>query len=317
VSPPAGGRAIGSGRERGSPVRAVEVHLVDVFTSAPLAGNPAAVVPEAGGLDAATMRAVAAELGRPATAFVGPAPGSGADRGLRWFSATGAELSLCGHGTVAAAHVLAGRGEVPGGRLVFATSTRRLAVTVEGADRDRRAWFEPDCPRWIPATDDLGPLLETLGLGVPAVGTWAPPARTSERDLLVPVTGLDPLARVAADFGQLARALAERDLRGVCLVAREVREPGALTHSRFFAPGVGIPEDAATGSAHAAIGAWLWDTGNLPRDHGTASFRAEQGDFLGRPGRLAVEVDGVDGRATRVRVGGHAVTVLVATLRLA
>jgi PhzF family phenazine biosynthesis protein len=103
----------------------------------------------------------------------------------------------------------------------------------------------------------------------------------------------------------------------VALVARETREPGALTHSRVFVPHFGIPEDPATGSAHAAIGVWLWETGGLDRSAGRVGFRAEQGDAMGRPGRLAVEVHGRGDRATRVRVGGHAVTVATAALRLA
>jgi PhzF family phenazine biosynthesis protein len=305
-----------SARAAGRPTT-IEVHLVDVFTTSPLAGNPAAVVPDARGLDVVTMRAVAAELARPATAFVGPAPGPGADRALRWFTPTGVELTLCGHGTVAAAHVLAARGQVPAtSRLVFEAPSRRLTVTVEGGACDGQAWFEPDCPRWTVAAEDLDPVLGALGVPASAVAGWAPPARTSERDLLVPVTGLAALGGIAADFGRLGRLAAERDVRGVCLVARETREAEALTHSRFFAPHLGLPEDPTTGSAHAAIGVWLWDTGHLRREEGVARFRAEQGDFLGRPGRLAVEVHGTADGASRVRVGGHAVTVLTAGLRL-
>ena len=113
-------------------MRAVEVVLVDAFTSTPFTGNPAAVVPDATGLDEATMRAVAAELARPATAFLRPGA-NGGDRALRWFSPAGIELTLCGHGTVAAAHVLAARGEAPRGQLVFEAPRHRLAVTLEGS----------------------------------------------------------------------------------------------------------------------------------------------------------------------------------------
>jgi PhzF family phenazine biosynthesis protein len=299
--------------------RLLEVVLVDAFTTTALAGNPAAVVPDAGGLEEATMRAIAIELGRPATAFLGPAPAPGVDRALRWFSPTGVELSLCGHGTVAAGHVLAERGEIPGGRLVCATPTRRLTVTQEppGAP-EASIWFEPDCPRWMPAlAADLEPVLEVLRLGRAALGSWAPPARTSEQDLLVPVAGLETLGGLAPDLGALGRAAQGRGLRGICLTAREAREQGALTHSRNFVPHLGIPEDPATGSAHAAIGVWLWETGGLTPVDGVARFRAEQGDFRGRPGRLGVEVHGSAGRATRVRVGGQAVTVLAGSLRVA
>jgi predicted PhzF superfamily epimerase YddE/YHI9 len=114
-------------------VRAVEVVFVDAFTAMPFTGNPAAVVPDATGLDEAAMRAVAAEMARPATAFLQPAA-AGGERGLRWFSPAGVELTLCGHGTVAAAHVLATRGEAPGGQLIL-QSPRAIASRSRSRDR--------------------------------------------------------------------------------------------------------------------------------------------------------------------------------------
>jgi trans-2,3-dihydro-3-hydroxyanthranilate isomerase len=296
-------------------VRAVEVVLVDVFTSTPFTGNPAAVVPDASGLDEVAMRGVAVEMARPATAFLQP-PVCGGERGLRWFSPAGVELTLCGHGTVAAAHVLAARGEAPRGELTFVHPRHRLAIAIEGAPASRTAWFEPDCPRWAPEAGDLAPFLDVLGLPASAVARWAPPARTSEQDLLIPVAGLEALRLLAPDLASLGRLARERGVRGVVLTARESREPGALTHTRNFIPHVGIPEDPATGSSHAAIGVWLWETGGLAAADGVARFRGEQGDFQGRPGRIAVEVDGVPGRATRVRVGGQAVIVLTGRLSL-
>lgn len=293
--------------------RTIEVVLVDAFTSTPFTGNPAAVVPDAAGLDEAAMRAVAAELAKPATAFLQP-PRPDGERRLRWFTPAGVELTLCGHGTVAAAHVLAARDEAPQGQLIFAAPRHRLAVTVEGSGPTRTAWFEPECPRWLPEREDLSPFLHALGLPAGAVARWAPPARTSEQDVLIPVTGLDALQALAPDLAALGRIARDRGVRGIVLTARQAREPGALTHSRNFIPHYGIPEDFATGSSHAAIGVWLWETGGLNATAGVARFRAEQGDFVGRPGRLAVEVHGTDGRAARVRVGGQAVIMLTGTL---
>lgn len=293
---------------------AVEIVLVDAFTSVPFAGNPAAVVPDATGLDDSQMRGIAREMARPATAFVQPA--AGGERGLRWFSPAGVELTLCGHGTVAAAHVLAARGETPDGRLAFRSPRHRLAIGFEGSGPLRLAWFEPDCPRWAPEPHDLAPFLTTLGLGAGAVATWAPPARTSEQDLLIPVADLQALRTLSPDLGAVARIARDRGVRAVVLTARETLERAALTHSRIFVPHLGIPEDPATGSSHAAIGVWLWEAGALVAPDGVARFRGEQGDFHGRPGRIAVEVHGVPGRATRVRVGGEAVILLSGVLSL-
>jgi PhzF family phenazine biosynthesis protein len=285
--------------------RTLEVLLVDAFTDRPLAGNPAGVVPDAAGLDEAAMRAIAAELGRAATAFV-----SGAS--LRWLTASGSELGFCGHGTVAAVHALRETGRLAGGRVAFDTRVGRLWVAAEPP----LVWLEPTLRACTPATEPLGPILDALGAGPDAVGSWARPVRTTETDLLIPVTGLAVLKGLAPDMERLARVGRESGLRGVSLTAREAIDPGAAIHSRYFAPQSGFPEDSTTGSLHASLGVWLSEAGVLPAAGDRVTFRAEQGDFVGRPGRVAVEVHLAGGRPARVRVGGQAVTVLTGTLRL-
>jgi PhzF family phenazine biosynthesis protein len=88
-----------------------------------------------------------------------------------------------------------------------------------------------------------------------------------------------------------------------------------LSHSRFFVPHYGLPEDIVTGSAHSTLVVWLLGAGLATAEGGRAVFTAEQGDGLGRPGRLQLELTVHDGRPSRVRVGGRAVTVLSASLR--
>jgi PhzF family phenazine biosynthesis protein len=271
--------------------------LVDAFTRQPGTGNPAAVVPDASGLTEERMRRIAAEF--PTTAFV-------SDRRLRWLTSTGAELSFCGHGTVAAVHALRETGRLREPRLVFETRAGALPVAAEGG----LIWLSPALRGWAPAGEPLEPVLEALGLGPGDLGGWAPVARTSEGDLLLPVAGLHVLKGLAVDAGRLGAVARERGLRGVALTSRETVEPGSATHSRFFAPHLGIPEDPTTGSLHAALPVWLWDAGALRESGAVVRVRAEQGDFLGRPGRLALELSLDGGRPARVRVGGEAVTVL-------
>jgi PhzF family phenazine biosynthesis protein len=258
------------------------------------------------------MRQAAAELGCPATAFIRPTERAGADFGLAWYTPTGAELTFCGHGTVAAAHALHEGGRLPRGRAVFDTLGGLPTVSRE----EELFWLAPALRTWAPYREPLAPVLEALGLPADGVAAWAPVALTSERDLLLPVTGLGALKALAPDLGRLAALARAADLRGVALVSRETLEPDAVTHSRFFAPHLGIPEDPTTGSLHAVLPVWLWDAGALQAEAGTVRFRAEQGDFLGRPGRLTVELELDGGRPARVRVGGEAVTVLAGTLRL-
>jgi PhzF family phenazine biosynthesis protein len=98
------------------------------------------------------------------------------------------------------------------------------------------------------------------------------------------------------------------------VVTTETVEPGSRSHCRFFAPHVGIPEDIVTGSVHSSLGIWLLEAGVLGGPGPPIGFTAEQGDGLGRPGRLRVEIDMEGNRPTAVRVGGHAATVARGTL---
>jgi PhzF family phenazine biosynthesis protein len=127
---------------------------------------------------------------------------------------------------------------------------------------------------------------------------------------------LAPLRRLAPDLGALSRAAAAEKLRGICAVALEGVDPDSKTHSRFFAPHLGVAEDPVTGSVHAALPIWLRQAGHLAGDGEVIRFTAEQGDGLGRPGRLTVELCVERGRPARVRVGGEAVTTLTGRLRL-
>ncbi len=176
-------------------------------------------------------------------------------------------------------------------------------------------WLEPPLPACRPFEGDLGEILDALGLSRAAVGGWARPAVTPDQDLLLPARDLAALRALEPDMRRLAAVRAPQQARGVCVVSRETVDPGSRSHCRFFAPHYGIPEDIVTGSVHSSLGVWLLEAGALPAADGRIVFTAEQGDGLGRPGRLQVELTAKAGHAERVRVGGRAVTVLTGTLR--
>jgi PhzF family phenazine biosynthesis protein len=296
--------------------RVVEVFQVDAFTARPFGGNPAGVVLNAEGLSDDQMQKIAAEMNVAETAFVTPTGRPGADLRLRWFTPSGREVTFCGHATVATVHVLVELTRLSGDRVVFDTLGGLLPAAVSKTAEGTMVWLEPALPVCVPYREPLAPIVEVLCMKPDGLASWARPALTPERDLLLPAAGLKVLKSLSPDMQRLAHLGSESRIRGFCLTARETFEAGSLILSRFFAPHYGIPEDPVTGSVHASLAVWLWQAGLLPASGAVTAFQAEQGDFLGRPGRLRVELHLVDGEPARVRVGGQAVTVLAGSLRV-
>ena len=292
----------------------VAIIQADIFTERPFAGNPAAAVLDADHLDTAAMQRIAAEMLVAGTAFVAASTQPGADWRLRMFSPK-REIGYSGHTALCGTHALLESGRLPGDRVTYDTPAGPLRVDVERGPDRALMWLEPPLPACRPFEGDLGEILDALGLSRAAVGGWARPAVTPDQDLLLPARDLAALRALEPDMRRLAAVRAPQNARGVCVVSRETVDPGSRSHCRFFAPHYGIPEDIVTGSVHSSLGVWLLEAGALPAADGCIVFTAEQGDGLGRPGRLQVELTAQAGHASRVRVGGSAVTVLTGHLR--
>ena len=250
---------------------------VDAFTDTPFAGNPAAVCVLPAARDETWMQQVAREMNLPETAFLVPRA-DGFD--LRWFTPL-VEVDLCGHATLASAHVLWQEGHLaPDTPARFHTKSRLLT-----ADR-RGDWIELDFPATapLPVAAPAG-LAEALGVTPRFVGR-------SSFDYLVEVASEATVRALTPDSAQL-RAL---PVRGV-IVTGQADSRGFDFVSRFFAPAVGIDEDPATGSTHCALGPYWQDR------LGKSEFVAYQASSRGGVVRVAV-------RGDRVTLGGQAITVL-------
>jgi PhzF family phenazine biosynthesis protein len=260
---------------------AVPFLQVDAFTSQPFAGNPAAVVVLDRPADDGWMRHVAAEMNLSATAFLVPQADRRADGyNLRWFTPS-VELDFCGHGTLASAHALWQRGDVPTDT-VARFHTRSGLLTATRVDD----WIELDFPATLVHSVDAPPgLLEALGVQASYVGR-------SKFDYLVEVDSEATLATVQPDYARL-RTL---PVRGAIVTSRATTKDWDFV-SRFFAPGSGIDEDAVTGSAHCAL------TPYWSQKLGKTTFTARQ--MSPRGGTLKTELAG-----DRVKLRGQAVTVL-------
>lgn len=262
-------------------------YAVDAFTSQPRHGNPAAVCLLDGPHSTQWMQAVAARLGQPSTAFVHTDDGR---RRLRWFTPT-TELPLCGHATIAAAHVLYEHEVDRNEQLRFDTVAGEL-----------RVWNDGDVI-WLDLTsvdvDSAAPrrdVLAALGVAVDTVAWFG----GNQHDYVVVLDDPRHVEELQPDFPAL-RALPRR--RTIVTAAGGV---DADFTSRVFTPQLGVDEDAVTGSAHAVLGPlWARRTGAQPDGGGAARecrFRAVQASA--RRGVLSVVV-----RGERTHVGGRAVTV--------
>ncbi|MFJ2034241.1 PhzF family phenazine biosynthesis protein [Streptosporangium sp. NPDC087985] len=262
----------------------MRIYTVDSFTEQFSKGNPAGVCLLDNPATDAWMQSVAAEMRHSETAFLLEGE-DGEPYSLRWFTPT-VEVDLCGHATLAAAHVLYSTGSAPE-TLEFSTKSGILSVT-----RDGTGLISMDFP--VKGLAEVRPpdgLLEALGVTSLWVGknVW---------DYLVEVESEDAVLAVSPDF----LALEKVDARGIIVTARASR-PGVDYVSRFFAPGVGIPEDPVTGSAHCALAPY-W-TGKLGSDSLVGAQLSPRG------GLIHTTV-----RGDRVELAGHAVTVLSGELHV-
>ena len=127
--------------------------------------------------------------------------------------------------------------------------------------------------------------------------------------LIVPIVSLDALKKIVVDTNGLKQFLASLDIDLICAFTQHTIHSNASVHSRVFAPGLGITEDPATGSAAGAIGAYLYKN-DLVSDHSCKYIYIEQGYQMGRPASLQVEVEQQDNEVKSILVGGESVTVI-------
>lgn len=259
----------------------IRIVQVDAFTDRPFAGNPAAVCVLTAARPEQWMRNVAREMNLSETAFLAPQNGG---YHLRWFTPA-VEVALCGHATVASAHVLWQDGHLaPGRQARFHTLSGLLTADQRGD------WIELDFPAKI-ATASEAPAELLPALGVPAARFVGKNAF----DYLVEIESEADLRALQPDHSTLRKL----PVRGIIVTAKG--SVGFDFVSRFFAPGSGIDEDPVTGSAHTALGPY-W-AGRLGKTELTAFQASPRGGVV----RVRVEGD-------RVKLGGQAVTVMTGEL---
>jgi PhzF family phenazine biosynthesis protein len=257
----------------------VLLHLVDAFADRPFTGNPAAVCLLDAPRSDEWMQQLAFELGYSETAYV---LRTDSGTSLRWFTPT-VEVALCGHATLASAHVLWSIGRAQG---PIAFETKSGVLTCERSGRQ----IFLDMPR-TELTEEPPPVGFLSAIGIKPI-TF----KRAQWDMLVEVESEEAVRRLAPDLPALSQVKA----RGVMFTARSKAAELDFV-CRFFAPASGIDEDPVTGSAYCALGPY-WAA-----KLGKTTLRAAQ--LSKRGGTVEVEV-----QPERVRLGGKAVTVFTGAL---
>lgn len=280
---------------------------LDVFADQPGRGNPLGVVFGADDLDTAAMQALAAWLNLSETTFVLPATQAGADYRLRIFTPR-QELPFAGHPSVGTAHAVLERGlaapkpESQGDALVqeCAAGLLPLRITGDGAARV----IHVRAPRGIERAAEAGAVLASLQ-GAPRGAVRPALIDNGPRWWCIELADEATVRQLVPDLEAMAAANRADGSVGVAVFARCVGPDYALV-VRAFVPADGIPEDPVTGSANAAIAAWLHANAALPAPR----FRSSQGREVGRDGVVEIEVDA----AGEVWIGGLTQTVIEGTL---
>jgi trans-2,3-dihydro-3-hydroxyanthranilate isomerase len=283
----------------------------DVFTGARFEGNQLAVFLDAPDIPPELMQRIAAEMAFSESTFVFPAEGPG-DVRMRIFT-PGEELPMAGHPTIGTTFALAHEGRIPRDRdtFVFELGIGPTEVALEWKGEALSfAWMTQLVPTFGPAASNPDAFIASAGID-PADAHRALPAQVVSCGLpflFLPLRTRDAVDAVQIDRRALTRAFADAGIDEIPLfVFTTEQDAGDETaYSRMLAPGLGISEDPATGSARGPLGCYLLQHGMVtaPEARRIVSL---QGAAMGRPSRIHVSIDSDDGRITRVRVGGEAV----------
>lgn len=296
-------------------MRELAVSFYDCFSPVRFGGGQAAIVPDAGDLDAEEMQRIARDLGLPATCFIQECDGGNVH--VRFFSTVG-EYHMCGHAAIGLFTYLAETGAIDPAAgapaaCTLVTPGARARVRVTDENGRPRVMLALDPPGFAPAGIDIDHLLACLGLTATGLHPRLPMERSLAdfRHLVVPVASLEELASIAPDFAAVKEFCLANDLDSIAALTPDGTR--ADYRCREFCPAVGVDESPAAGTTNSALGVYLHRHDALG---GRSTIVAHQGVELGRPSEIHVELAMHDGTVGHVSVGGYATRSLEGRLAL-
>lgn len=279
----------------------VKVLRVNAFTESLQGGNPAGVVLDAPDLRDAQMKQVSKKLLVSETAFVYPS--AIADCKVRFFSPT-VEVDLCGHATIAAFFTLALKGIVPQNTntVLQETNVGVLPVTIVYSDDATidKVMMTQNKNIYKNISFNISLIADALNIDKKDIDDSLPKQIVSTGLFTAPicVKSFDILKNMTPDFKKVKKICQQIGAGSLHVFTFETIDPGSFYHARNFAPLYGINEDPVTGTANGAVSSYLIKHKKIK----TNNFICEQGDIIGRPGRVFVEIHNDE-----IKVGGKAI----------
>jgi trans-2,3-dihydro-3-hydroxyanthranilate isomerase len=298
------------------------LHL-DVFTNLPLTGNQLAVFLDAADLDAGKMQRIALEMSFSETTFVFPAEHPGTDYRVRIFTPH-AEIPMAGHPTIGTTFALAHAGRISKASaavtLGLGIGPTHVGLEWRG-DQLHFAWMTQPLPQFRERIEDIRGIADALGVNEADIRDTKLPVQVVSCGLpflYVPLVSRDAVNRAELNRGAFLRVCnaAGIDEHGVFLFTLERDgDDEATAFSRMFAPNFAVAEDPATGSASGPLGAYLVEYGAISAQAATHII-SRQGVKMKRPSEVHISIGVIDRNISSVRVGGQAVLIGEATVRI-
>lgn len=283
----------------------LEIFQIDAFTNLPFRGNPAGVT-LGDGLSKNEMQLIAREMNLSETAFISKS--KVADYKLQWFTPT-SEVKLCGHATIASLHFLKERKLLHDKQQVkFETLSGVLNCYRVG----NRYFMQIPIPRIYEYKKSKDQLLKILGLRLNQLSQNVPFLIVNRETCYVKVKRLNDLKNLQPNFNELSKVGSQNlEFRIIVVYTLETFDRNNSAHSRCFAPYYGINEDPVTGSTNGPLLLVLKKLGFIKPEGGNIQVTFEQGDMIGRKGRVGVTFNPVK---NELYISGNAATILKANL---
>jgi len=295
------------------------LYQVDAFTIEKFKGNPAGVISNADGLTENQMQAIARELNNSETAFILSPSSTDHDVWIRFFTPM-TEVPSCGHATISAHYVRALENHLSSCTVVQRIGAGILPVQIIRDNDDYRIVMTQGAIEFsepFPETE-RNDILSGLGLKLADLDERCPVqiVSTGHSKVLIGIGDRSTLNSLKPNLTRLAEISGQIKCNGYFVFTLDLDAEDVLAHGRMFAPAIGIPEDPVTGNANGPLGAYLVQHQLVEAETSVFSFKARQGEALGRVGTVEVTVQLDGGRPKTVQVGGAAVVAFRGELTL-